>query len=270
MKTLILLSVLCMAGLFLHAQTPFKVISVSGEIIAKKTNVTLQSGIEVKSDENFQFVKPSSRAALFNSKYGRILLSEQNSTDAFSKAGFAPAMGTVTTRGTSNQFLLSKSDLSKYFNDKLLVIDKLEIRISNQAFPMNDKAWFFIRYMYNGDEINKRLSFVNDTLVVDKKELYTVDGKPIPNPDITGMKLYYYENLGDNSKATLISSFDLIFIPAEQLKQEVGIILSEMEGKSYDETVMEVFTFLTDFYGAIDLSYIQSWLAEEMNYSPKK
>jgi hypothetical protein len=210
-------------------------------------------------------MKPNSRAALINSKAGRIILTEQNSSDIFAKAAFAPPMNTVSTRGFSNELLTSKLHISNYFNEKLLVVDNLKIRINSKTFPMTENSYFFIRYMYNGDEINKRLSYKADTLVIDKNELYTVDGKPIPNPDINQMSLYYYEIIDDNSKATYISSFDLIFIPREQLKNEVKIIIDECKNKPYDAIIAEVYDYLSTFYGAVDKSYVESWVNEDFD-----
>jgi hypothetical protein len=269
MKAIVFCSFLCALFINTIAQSPFKVISVNGEILAKKANITLQSGIEVKSNDNFAFIKPNSRAALINPDLGRIILTEQNSANAFSKAAFAPAMSSVSTRGISSNFFTNKTDLSNYFNEKLLVIDRLEIKISDKAFPMNSKAYFFIRYMYNGDEINKRLAFKNDTLIIDKKELYTVDGKPIPNPEIDQMKLYYYETIQDNAKAIYISTFNLIFIPNDQLKSEVKLIIDACEKKPYEKIVNEVYDYLISFYGAIDKSYVESWIDIEFKLQKK-
>ncbi|PKP23249.1 MAG: hypothetical protein CVU05_00380 [Bacteroidetes bacterium HGW-Bacteroidetes-21] len=260
MKTTAILIILITFFLHSFAQNPFKVISVNGEILAKKANVNLQSGLEVKSDDNFAFIKPNSRAALINPDLGRVILTEQNSSNAFNKAAFAPAMSSVSTRGTSSNVMFTKDQVSTYFSEKLLVVDRLEIKISNKVFPMNSNAYFFIRYMYNGDEINKRLSYKSDTLIIDKSELYAIDGKPIPNPEIDEMKLYYYEINGDNSKATFISSFNLVFIPNEQLKSEVQLILDACKKQSYERKFSEVYDFLTSFYGAIDQTYVESWL----------
>ncbi|MFH2141538.1 MAG: hypothetical protein ABIJ97_03885 [Bacteroidota bacterium] len=270
MKKTYIFLIFILAGAYLNSQTPFKVISVNGEIVAKKANITLQSGIEVKSDDNFAFIKPNSRAAMINSEMGRVILTEQNSASAFSKAAFAPAMSAVSTRGFSNELLTSKLQISTYFNEKLLVIDNLKIRINSKTFPMNENSYFFIRYMYNGDEINKRLSYKSDTLIIDKNELYTVDGKPIPNPDVESMSLYFYEIIDDNSKATYISTFDLLFIPNEQLKSEVQVIIDACKKKPYDTIIAEVYDYFTSFYGAIDKTYVESWVNEEFDIKKDK
>ncbi len=263
MKKIFVLCVSAMLFTTVFAQSPFKVISVNGEILAKKANVKLQNGIEVKSDDNFSFVVPNSRAALINPDLGRVILTEQNATNAFAKAAFAPAISTVKTRGTVDGLITTKMQLSTFFSETLLIIDKLEIRISDLMYPMNNNGYFSIRYTYKGEEINKKLNFSTDTLIIDKKELYTIDGKPIPNPDINEMKLYYYEIVGDNAKAAFISSFSVVFISNEQLKGEVEVIISSLKGKPYDKIFAEVSDYINSYYGSMESSYIDSWLKEQ-------
>ncbi|MFH2095220.1 MAG: hypothetical protein ABIJ16_05930 [Bacteroidota bacterium] len=269
MKTITISILACLLFSFAYAQAPYKVITVNGDIVAKNAGVKLKNGIEVKSDDNFDFLAPGSRAALINPDFGRVLLTESNSGNAFSKAAFAPAMSSVKTRGFVSDIIFTQSQLSEFFSDNLLVIDRLEIRIDEELFPQNDKGYFFLRYMYNGEEINKRLSFKSDTLIIDKSELYTIDGVPIPNPQVDQMKLYYYELLGDNSKAIFISTFALVFISNEQLKEEAGVIISAMEGQPYDQIFSEVYDFITSYYGDINNSYVESWLEKEFNLKKK-
>jgi len=263
MKKIFALCISVMIFTTVFAQSPFKVISVNGEILAKKANQKLQNGLEVKSDDNFSFIVPNSRAALINPDLGRVILTEQNVTNAFAKAAFAPAISTVKTRGSVDGIITTKMQLSSFFSENILIIDRLEIRISDMVYPMSEKGYFFIRYNYKGEEINKRLSFNSDTLVIDKKELYTIDGTPIPNPDVEEMKLYYYEIVGDNAKAAFISSFNILFISNEQLKGEVDVIVSSLKGKPYDKILAEVSDHINSFYGTMEPSYIDSWLSKE-------
>ena len=260
MKALFLTILFSFFMLNIFSQSVFKVISVNGEIVTTKSKVTLKNGIDVKSDESFNIVKPQSRAALINSEKGRIVITEQNAGNAFNKAAFAPAMSGISSRGVS---LMTSTDLKNYFSEKLLIIDRMELKISNVLFPMNSNAFFFIRYMYNGVEINKKLPCKNDTLIIDKKDLYTIDGKPIPNPDIQQMSLYYYVTEGANSTATLISTFDPLFVDKTQIKGEVQVIISTMKGKTYEAIFGEVFDYVSSFYGKIDPAYLEEWLKEE-------
>jgi len=263
---LIVFVLIAFAGM---GQSPYKVISVNGEILAKKANVKLQSGIEVKSNDQFAFLIPNSRAALINPQLGRIILTEENAANAFSKAAFAPAISTVKSRGSLTTFITTKPQLIALFSDSLLIIDQIELKISPNLFPMNEHAHFFMRYTYKGEEINKRLPFKSDTLIINRCELYTIDGKPIPNPDVPQTKIYYYEVLGDNTKVTFLSSFNLIFISSDKLKKEVNVIRDAMKNASTEKILSEVYDYIQSFYGIIDKQYLEDWYCKAFEEQKK-
>lgn len=266
-----------------YAQDLFKVISVNGEILAQKAKLKLQSGIDIQSDEKFVFVLPNSRAALINPKLGRVILTEQNANNAFSKAAFAPPISTTATRGISKSlfdetsvsyslnnnaaFVLvnSLNQLKNIFSEELIVIDRLELKLNIPSYPVNNNQYFFIRYLYKGEEINKKIKYKGDTLIIDKKDLYTVDGQPIPNPDVNEMKLYYYEVLGENAKLTQIASFNLIFIDGELLKNECSIILEALKNQPKDRKIQEIYDYVSTYYAPIDYEYLKLWLSNHFD-----
>jgi hypothetical protein len=260
MNRIITLLILMLFALCANSQLPFKVITVNGEIIATKANVTLQNGVEVYSNDNFDFRKPNSRAAMINSEKGRIVLTEQNATDAFSKAAFAPSISAVSSRSAS---MVSQSDLKNYFSSKLLVIDALEVNIGSDLYPLTENSFFFVRYSYNGETINKRLSFTGNKIVIDKAEILTVDGKPITLPEATELSLYYYKKGSETPESVYISSFQPNFVSTSDIKPEVAIIVEEFKGKPSDAVIGEVYDYLTSFYGSVDKQDLEIWVKKE-------
>lgn len=249
-----------MSASIFFGQLPFKVITVNGEIVAVKANVTLQNGLEVLSNENFDFKKPNSRAVMINSERGRIVLTEQNATDAFSKAAFAPAISAVSSRSSS---MVSQADIKNYFSNKLLVLDKLEVKIGSDLYPLNENSFFFVRYTYNGETINKRLPFKENVLFINKADIYTVDGKAIEMPDKNEISLYYYRKGSETPESVFISNFMPIFVKTNDIKPEVSIIIDEFKGKPTDQIIGEVYDYLTSFYGSIDKSDVEKWVKVE-------
>lgn len=260
MKRIALLSVLMAFSLAVTSQVPFKVITVNGEIIATKANLTLQNGVEVNSDDNFDFRKPNSRAALINSERGRVVLTEQNAADAFTRAAFAPAMSSVSSRSGA---VSTMAALQSIFTDKMLIIDEIEIQVGNELFPMEDQKFFFIRYTYNNETINKRLPFTGETLKVSKDELFVVDGKPISSPDSKIVSLYYHKKTDNNPESILIKSFEPLFVAGESLKPEVKIIIDEFKGQPNEKILAEIYSYLNSFYGNIDRTHLECWLSKE-------
>lgn len=249
-----------------YAQVPFKVITVNGEIIATKANVTLENGIEVLSDDNFDFRRPNSRAAMINSERGRVVLTEKNATDAFSRAAFAPAMSTVSARSGA---VSSLAELQSIFSDKLLVIDKIEVQVGSDYFPMEDERFFFIRYEYNDETINKKLSFNNDVLIIDKEELFKVDGKSIEDVQTKEVSLYYHKRTDEKPESILINTFEPLFVTSNDLKPEVEIIVDELKGQPADRVLAEVYDYLTSFYGKVDRTHLEAWLNKEFDVCVK-
>ncbi len=260
MKRLVLLPILLAFTVASFTQLPYKVITVNGEIVATKANVTLENGIEVNSDDNFDFRKPNSRAAMINSERGRVILTEQNAADAFSRAAFAPAMSSVSSRSGAVSSIV---ELQNIFANKMVIINKLDLQVGADYFPMEEQKFFFIRFTYNSETINKRLPFKGDVMTIDQAELYVVDGKPIPAPDTKEVSLYYHKKTDDQPESVLICTFEPVFMNGEILKAEVKVIVDEFEGQPSDKVLAEVYDYLTSFYGNVDRTHLEQWLKKE-------
>jgi hypothetical protein len=260
-RSLIVLGLLAFT-MVTFAQLPFKVITVNGEIIAVKAKVTLENGVEVNSDDNFEFRRPNSRAAMINSERGRIVLTEQNVADAFSRAAFAPAMSSVSARSGP---VASLSDLQNVFSDKILIIDRVELQIGADYFPMDEQRFFFIRYKHKNEVVNKRLNYKGDLLFIDMNEVLQVDGKPIKEDDASDFALYYHKRSDSSPESVLISSFSPVFLRTNQVKPEIAVIVNEFRGADGEIILAEVYDYLSSFYGKVDKPNLERWLKKEFN-----
>jgi hypothetical protein len=245
------------------AQDKFTVIKVSGNIVIQSSGSELGIGTAFGQNEDLLFKSNESRAAVINPKRGRYLLTSNNVLEfRNSKSNFLPASGKVSARGVSN--ILNINDLQKYFEGNYVIFDKIKIKISPAAFPMEEKKYFYLRYNYKSETINKKLKYNADTLIINKDELLTIDGKQIPNPEITEMKLMYMEE-GEKYVSTPICVFTPIFPDFEQLKKEVQIIIDQMKDKSYDEKINEISAYVNDFYGKPEENNLKTWVKDTFN-----
>jgi hypothetical protein len=130
---------------------------------------------------------------------------------------------------------------------------------------MNENNFFYIRYVYKGDTINKRLLYSNDTLTIEKKSLLTVDGKPIPNPEISLMEIFYLQK-GETTKRVLINSFDPVFLNEDDLKSEVNIILESMQKKDKSAKIDEIISYISEMYGKPNRENITEWLEKNIRF----
>jgi len=236
----------------------YKVIKVDGNILYKKNDNPLKKGSSFSEGEEFLFKTSNSRAAVIRPGKGRFILKPDNSNLAYAKANLAPAMSNMSSRAGA---LVNKVDLENYFKGKYVIIDKVKLKISKTEFPMDDKHFFYISYKYKGENVPKKLSYVNDTLIIDRQELLTVDGKAIPNPNITDMKIVYRDATANSN--TTISSFNPVFPDVEMLKEEVQMILDSFADEKKSQKINEVTSYINDFYGKPDKENLEFWLKSQ-------
>jgi hypothetical protein len=182
-----------------------------------------------------------------------MVITSRNHDLSAAQSNYLPSMYSISSRGAD---LFNNSDLSSYFTGRYVIFDKQEIAIDRDLYPMDKDHFFFLRYLYKGEEINKKLGFSGDTLFIDKASLFTVDGNPIPSADNTRIKLFYHKG----NESVFISEFDLIFPDMDQLAKETEIILSEIKGKTSKEKTAEVGSYVNEFYGTVQKNDLVKWL----------
>jgi hypothetical protein len=260
MKQIISLLILFSIFSFSFSQESFKVIKVNGTILLKTKNVSLETGTVFSEKEDLLFRSENATAAVINSQKGRLILTSTNHDLSTARSNYLPSMYNISSRGGS---LLNITDLRNHFSGKYVVFDRGAIEMNKEIFPMDNDNFFFLRYTYKGEEINKKLGFVGDSLIIDKRSLFTVDGNPIPSPDNTAIWLFYKKG----SEAIQVSQFDLIFPDMKQLTQEVQIILDAIKNKPLKEKIDEVNSYIGEFYGSIYREALVTWLTA--NFSLK-
>jgi hypothetical protein len=239
-----------------YSQESFKVIKVNGQIVLKQKNISLETGTVFSEKEDLLFRNEDATAAVINSQRGRLILTNSNHDLSTAKSNYLPSMYNISTRGGSSSTFTNLPELQNLFAGKYAVLGRQKIELDETAFPMDADHFFFIRYIYKGEEINKKIAFSADTLIIDKKGLYTVDGNPIPQPDNTVVKLFYRRG----SESIEVSEFDLLFPDLETLKKEVQIILDVVKTKPYKEQINEVNAYINESYGKVYMSDLTAWL----------
>ena len=241
-------------------QDNFKVIKVNGTIVLKTKGISLETGTVFSEKEDLLFRTEDATAAVINSQRGRMILTNDNHDLSKASSNYLPSMYNINTRGGS---LINLIDLQIHFSGKYVVLGRQTIEMDNKNFPMNKENFFFLRYLYKGEEINKKLDYSGDTLIIDKESLYTVDGNPIPSPDNTSIRLFYHKG----SESVPVSEFDLIFPDIKQINKEIRIILDEIKDKDVKLKIGEINAHINEFYGKTDRDNLVIWL--EKNFGLK-
>jgi len=237
----------------LFSQNDFKVIKVNGTILIKERNVSLETGTVFSEKEDLLFRTEDATAAVINSQRGRLVITSKNHDLAAARSNYLPSMYNISSRGG---FLSKNTDLSSHFSGKYVVLDREGTAIDRNSFPMDKDHFFYLRYRYKNEDINKKLGSSDDSLIIDKKALFTVDGNPIPSADNTSIKLFYHRD----NESIFISQFDLIFPDMTQLSRETGVIINEIKNKTTSDKINEVGAYINEFYGRIAYEPLKTWL----------
>lgn len=215
---------------------------VKGTIIVEKTQKPLKVGDKISPEDKLIFKEKDAMASIVSPQKGRFNVTatkvKPNNKGEFIsllEASMDPVPSTKKL-ATRSGALVNQNDLEKYFsandsisNGRLLVISKSKYKIGKEAFPQNDKNFFYIRYNYNNESINKKLSFIDDTLLIDKT-IYQIDGKDIDPSALTDMKLYYYKQ-GDKAESVLITPVNVVLVDEQELRNELQVLYANL--KSY-------------------------------------
>lgn len=227
----------------------YKVVTVQGRIIFEQTGKDMQRGDLYVTGTPLSFTSTTDRAAIINDVNGRYVLSSSKG-----KLKVLPAANNVSSRGGA---LLNIVDLKNHFAGRYLVLGKSRIAVSPESFPMSDTKFFYLTYEHNGEQINKKLPFETDNVILDATEIFKIDGNAIPVEEKL-MTLYYK---GD--KTYKINSFTPVFADEKSLKEEVTILLETIKEKTNADKMNEVTSYLNEFYGNPAKENLSAWLKTE-------
>jgi hypothetical protein len=240
------------------AQNDYTVLKVYGSITYKKLDRELAKGDQYKEKDVLIFKTDDSRAAVINPEKGRLMITK-SANSSTSGVNFVPGLSNVSTRGMN---VTTLSDLENEFAGEYLLLNKVKVVISKTNFPLSDETFFYIKYKYNNEEINKKLGFNSDTLIIDKNELLTVDGKAI-NPGETGdMKIYYYKN----KNSILICDFITVFPDKTDLQNEISLIIDSYKNKESKFVYDEIKAYIIENYGKPNDYDLKNWLKSAFRF----
>lgn len=256
--------ILLFATLSVSAET-YYVIRVMGVIKIKTTGAVLKPGDKIDSEDKLEFGSKDAKAAVMSRSKGRFTLelnAKQKSSGefvAFMKSCLTASKGQLSTRAGA---ILNLQDLQKHFaKEKYLVLGTAKIPVSDKAFIQDDQHFFFIRYTYNDEEVNKLLEHDGDTLILEKGSLFMVDDQPVPEEAVRDMKLYHYN--AEKEESIYITDIDLLFPDMEEINTEIAAMVALMDKRyTQKEKKAEIETYLREFYGQPGSDNFDDWVKQ--------
>lgn len=237
----------------LNATDKYKVIKVDGKIVFKKTNVDMKKGDVFISGTTLNFSTPQSRAAVISSLKGRCVLSASEK----GQTKILPSSNNISSRAGA---LINMIDLQNHFTGDYLVIGEMRLELGKEAFPMDENSFFYLTFNHEGESkpIRKKLSHDENFLILNKEEIFKIDGEPIPVEE-KEMTLFYRSE-GQSKK---INTFIPVFPDLIDLKDEVDIIIDEFNSKDDETKIKEITSYLNEFYGNPQKENLGIWLKDE-------
>lgn len=223
----------------------FSIIKVKGEVSYNKSGAKVKVQDKVEESTKLDFNVENDYAIGFNSELGSRYFRNKGGN---SETNYLPTLA-FATRGAQEH---NEVTLKEYFKDSLLLTNELTFMLGANM----DVDTFFIKYNYKNQAINKLLSKTDNKVIIERNELFKVDGKPIEDPYAINVSLFYLKN----KKAKLVNSFKFICPNLNELSKEVlGMeqLCNEMEPAKKDDFLLQ---YLNAEYGRIDADIMKNWL----------
>ncbi len=244
------------------AQNVYYVLNVKGNVKLEKTKVPLKANDQISDQDAVLFSAPTDAVALISSKNGRMILRPKHAVKSSElicvvKDILNPGTGRLSTRAGNITNLI---ELQNHFTrDSLHIIGVAKVWISPTAYPMNLVDFFFIRYTWRGETINKKLSFEKDSLMFSENDIYKVDGSMILSKEIKDIKLLYKQG----EAVSEIGPFTISFLNETTLKQIIASFKdhSSLKGNHFLD---ELTPLLKDIYGRTDKDNLRSWIIKNI------
>jgi hypothetical protein len=252
--------------LFLCAISPawsqdYFVLQVKGQVKRAKTGTFIKTRDVIRADEQISFSSSADAVAVVNAKSGRFIIkpgppTKTNELLAYVKDALTTASTRLSTReGGFNNAL----DIQAFFSVPIYFMPELRYKVNKESFPISEEAFFFIRYLYNGEEINKQLLVNSDNMIIiNRSELFKIDGKSISEREAKDFQLLYY-----NSNGTLeLCPVTFELSDPEKVKNEIAVLMETLKpSQDYAAVVWdEVLAYLKENYAKADRSNLQRWI----------
>ena len=237
----------------LQTSDQYKVIKVDGQIIFQKTKTPMKQGDVFVDGTPLEFGTPQSRAAVISSVKGRFVISASND----GKTNVLPATNNVSSRAGAITNIVA---LKQQFSGRVLILGEMRLKLVGESLIMNDSCFFYLSYLHNDEQIDKKLGYESQYLILNKDEIFKIDGQPIEVSE-KEMTMYYRKG----SRTDRVGIFTPVFPDLESLKMEVEILLSECFDKSDSDKKSEVKSYLNQFYAKPESDNVSNWLKTEIS-----
>lgn len=265
---LLLILTLLLGGAYLaQAQDTYVVLNVQGTIKHANGKPVVR-GDRLSPNEKLAFVGDAA-ASLVHPQKGRFVVKGKATAGSASEVSLIVGQNVVAARpaqrlSSRDAGLNNQTDVAHYVAGtqdgtvaKRLLFGVWAFEVSPASFPLNENRFFFVRYTYRNEPINKKLPYTGSVVRIDPAAFYQVDGKPIDAREVRDCMLYYLKG----QEQLAIGAFEPVFATEEQ-QEEVRLILESLRAsrKSAPEIYGEIYAYLAEMYGTPAHSNLKNFL----------
>ncbi|MCX6158859.1 MAG: hypothetical protein NTY74_12850 [Ignavibacteriae bacterium] len=239
------------------SQDCYTVMKVKGTVYNSSKGKDVSAQDELCSSDKLVFKSSTSVVVVHSSSKGRFTLKSQAKD---TKSEFACIMGDVLKQsGSGNLSSRGVTSLQDEFKENYFVIGALRIKVEDKNYPMNDNTFFYLRYKYNGEDVNKKLEYSADTLIFSKDKIYKVNENVVKEDDVEQVTLFFYDKI--NKTSAQISSFKLSFLEENEIKSEIQKIveIASSLNKTKEETHKDALSYISDTYGNFNVEAFEQF-----------
>lgn len=243
------------------------VIAARGNIKSQIKGKNLRSGDVIPANDELIFTDETDKLSVISEEGVRYIA--RYPRKRFRKRKNQFPFQEIKTLGTVGQFpvdppITNVEETKKFFSDSSFVFlgPDTRLKVHKKLFPMSRALFFYINYDYKEDNIDKKIDYKADTLILIKRNLFKIDGKEVDGKFAENYSLYYYSQ--PKNKHTFLGKMKPFFPVDERLKEETDVLTTRLrqKGATNDVVIKELAGFINQHYGTVISNDFSQWIVE--------
>lgn len=244
------------------------VIAARGNVKSKKTGKNLRSGDIIPTDDILTFRDQTDLLSLMTEEGARFVVAYP--LKRFKKKKAEYPLDLVRTQGAPATYpadpsFFSNAEAKAFFSTRPFVFlgPETRFRMNKKVFPMSRALFFYMNYDFKEDNIDKKIDYRGDTVILAKRALFKIDGKEVDGKYAENFQFYYYNQ--PKNQHTFLGKMQPYFPVDERLKEETDVLVNRLTlRQATPETIVkELAGFMQQHYGNVWGSDLTQWVKEQ-------
>lgn len=232
----------------------FTVLKVKGDLLCNDKQV--KENDKICGKDNIAFKSADAVAILHSPEKGRFTLKSVSKDNKSELGGVLASI--ISSSGTGNLSSRGAITIEDEFKGNYYVISNCNIEIDVKKFPLDNTKYFYLKFKYDGNDVNKKLKNTTNGFLLSKDDILLIDNKPVISDKIREYQFYYYDENDKTSK--LISTFNLQFLDETSIKKELLEHLKKIDNLKEDDKFNECLIYINTMYGNTNADCLKNWV----------